>query len=307
MKTFRSWLITGISLIGLIGCANHTIDMPAITDTATEQHLPGKIIWHDLISDTPTQSQHFYTTLLGWTFETVPLNDQMNYRLIRNKGQLIGGMVDQTQLRSQADISQWMPLMATDDIEASIQTVSAQGGKIIAPPTDVLSRGKISVIEDPQGALMALLQTKWGDPADREPVPGDFLWNELWTSDQDSATHFYQSLTQFTIDDHVVAAADEHRYRILKSQDTPRLSIIPNPVEDLDPVWVSYILVENAAVLEAMVAQVEGLGGKVLLPPQDRLIGGKVALIADPSGAGIALQTWPKTPSTSSSQIEAQP
>jgi hypothetical protein len=51
--------------------------------------------------------------------------------------------------------------------------------------------------------------------------------------------------------------------------------------------------VADAAELEAIVARVEDLGGSLLLAPQDRAIGGRVALIADPSGAGVAIQTWP--------------
>ena len=37
----------------------------------------------------------------------------------------------------------------------------------------------------PAGALLALLQTRDGDPADREAEIGDFLWDELWTTDVD--------------------------------------------------------------------------------------------------------------------------
>jgi hypothetical protein len=65
------------------------------------------------------------------------------------------------------------------------------------------------------------------------------------------------------------------------------------PVEDLTPLWVSYLRIEDATALDAIVARVEELGGSILLDPQDREIGGRVALIAGPSGAGIALQTWP--------------
>ena len=42
-------------------------------------------------------------------------------------------------------------------------------------------------------------------------------------------------------------------------------------------------------------ARVEALGGRVALEAQPRPIGGSVAVILGPSGAGIALQTWPLT------------
>jgi predicted enzyme related to lactoylglutathione lyase len=48
--------------------------------------------------------------------------------------------------------------------------------------------------------------------------------------------------------------------------------------------------VDNPAAITARVA---GLGGQVIVEARSRPIGGEVAFIAGPSGAGIALQTWP--------------
>jgi predicted enzyme related to lactoylglutathione lyase len=62
------------------------------------------------------------------------------------------------------------------------------------------------------------------------------------------------------------------------------------PLDGLDPVWVSYIRVENPAQITSRVAD---LGGRVIVEAQPRPLGGEVAFIAGPSGAGIALQTWP--------------
>ncbi len=65
---------------------------------------------------------------------------------------------------------------------------------------------------------------------------------------------------------------------------------MPNPLHDLQPVWVSYLRVDKPA---AITARVDGLGGRVIVEAQPRPLGGEVAFIAGPSGAGIALQTWP--------------
>jgi predicted enzyme related to lactoylglutathione lyase len=68
------------------------------------------------------------------------------------------------------------------------------------------------------------------------------------------------------------------------------VGIMPNPLEELGPVWVSYLRVEDPADIAA---NVEALGGYVIVEAQARSLGGEVAFIAGPSGAGIALQTWP--------------
>ena len=62
------------------------------------------------------------------------------------------------------------------------------------------------------------------------------------------------------------------------------------PLDGLDPVWVSYIRVESPAAITSRVAE---LGGRVIVEAGPRPAGGEVAFIAGPSGAGIALQTWP--------------
>ena len=69
--------------------------------------------------------------------------------------------------------------------------------------------------------------------------------------------------------------------------------------QDLKPVWVSYLRVEDPAAITARVAE---LGGRVIVEAQPRPAGGTVAFVADPSGAGIALQTWPLTDSSEAAQ-----
>ena len=77
---------------------------------------------------------------------------------------------------------------------------------------------------------------------------------------------------------------------LLKAGGAPRAGILPNPFERELPVWVNYIRVDDPA---AITAQVDKLGGTVIIDARPRAIGGKVAFIAGPSGAGVALQTWP--------------
>ena len=146
----------------------------------------------------------------------------------------------------------------------------------------------MAIVVDPQGALLALVQTAEGDPEWQEPGYGDFLWDELWTTDLAGATEFYTNMTGLEEND--VELTEERTYRVLNRDGQPTLGMMNHPFDEKRPVWVTYIRVEDPA---AITARVEELGGTVYLEAQDRPLGGQVALIADPSGAGIALQTWP--------------
>jgi len=281
--------------LAVTGCASLTVDLPSITAAPTGERHPGKIVWRDLLTNDPAASRAFYAGLFGWEFEDVGslagLGSDSAYTLIRHNGELIGGMVDTVALNGRKDISQWIVLMSVDDVEAAVAKASAAGGKLIAGPRDFSRRGTIALISDAGGAIVGLLQTKDGDPADRPPELGDFLWEELWTDDVEKMTSFYEDLggLQATRLDMAREVRDPAGYRVLAAGDRPRLGIMARPLPDLDPVWVSYLRVENPAAITARVAD---FGGRVIVEARPRA-GGQAAFIAGPSGAGIALQTWP--------------
>jgi predicted enzyme related to lactoylglutathione lyase len=289
----NKWIALGsMLLVGTLGCAAIEVSLPAITDAPTGEREAGRIVWRDLITDNPAESRRFYEELFGWEFEAVGglfgLGGEDAYSLIRHNGRLIGGMVNEARLENESDdINQWVVLMSVDDIDQAVAQFAA-AGEVLTPPTDVADRGTMAVVVDPQGALLALVETRDGDPLRRTPEFGDFLWDELWTNEVEPATGFYSELVGFDKED--VAVGETGSYRVLSKGGNPTAGVMPHPFEKERPVWVTYLRVEDP---DAITARVESLGGKVYVEPQDRPLGGRVALIAGPSGAGIALQTWP--------------
>lgn len=280
----------------LAACAATNINLPSVTETPTAERFPGKVIWRDLLTHDVQGSQKFYAELFGWEFEAIGssagLDSDSVYTLIRHNGNLIGGMIDTLVLNNRNDISQWVVLMSVEDIDAAVATVKEKGGEVMTPPTNLQQRGMLAVVRDAEGALLGLLQTRDGDPVDRAPEVNSFLWDELWTTDVDNATAFFEEVAgleaaSWDIDDDQASGAT---YRLLIAGETPRIGIMPNPLEGLDPVWVSYLRVDNPAAITARVAD---FGGRVIVAARPRPLGGEVAIIAGPSGAGIALQTWP--------------
>jgi predicted enzyme related to lactoylglutathione lyase len=288
-------VLIGALLLALAACASTRFDVPALTAPGEGSALPGKIVWHDLLTDTPDETMAFYGGLFGWTFEPLDVLGA-NYTLIRHQGRMIGGMVDQNRLATSEDISQWVVVLSVADVEQASRTLADAGGTVFTPPTSLGERGIISVVADPEGAVLALLQTNDSDPMDEgaEPLVGGFLWDELWAKNSASAAAFYQRLAAFDLEQ--LETGPEQApvaYKVLSSQGVPRLGIRQRPAEDLQPTWASYLRVADEAGLNDIVARTESLGGQVLMPVTRRPRGGHVAVIAGPSGAGIALQTWP--------------
>lgn len=274
------------------GCASLVPDLPSITESPTNTHHGGKVVWHDLLTNDIDGSRKFYGELFGWEFESPGIDlgfSDDGYLLIRHNGNLIGGMVNTNSLGKTENISQWITMISVSDINAAVVSITDGGGKLLAPPRNLEHRGQLAIAEDPTGAIFALIQTRDGDPADREPQHNDFLWDELWTGDVAGTTEFYSAVAGYEREDHEMGESNRS-YGVLTTSGKPRAGIMTNPFEDERPVWVNYIRVEDPA---AITARVESLGGKILVEAQPRPIGGTAAFIAGPSGAGIALQTWP--------------
>lgn len=290
--------ITGVAMtaIILVACAAANVNLPSITDTPTNERLPGKIVWHDLLTNDVEASKRFYGELFGWQFQSVGtssgLSSDSAYTLIRHNGRMIGGMIDTVALNGRSDISQWVVVMSVDDVDIAADRFADDGGEVLTPPRDLERRGRLAVVQDDAGALLALLETRDGDPADYEPEMNGFLWNELWTDNVDQATSFYVNAVNLDYEDRDTDGIDgtPANYRLLKSSGTPRAGILQRPLDDLPPVWVSYLRVEDPAAIASRVAD---YGGRVIVEAHPRALGGKVAFVAGPSGAGIALQTWP--------------
>jgi predicted enzyme related to lactoylglutathione lyase len=284
-------LVAVLMLVGISACSTLNINLPAVTDAPSSERLAGKIVWHDLLTNDIDGSRKFYGGLFGWTFEEVPITlgfgHSGNYLLIRHKGELIGGMVDTERLGTKVNNSQWVVLMSVDDVDTAAQNVVDAGGEIMTPPTDLNERGRIAVVRDNAGALFAILQTRDGDPVDTSAAFGSFMWDEVWVPDAAATAMFYERIAPF----HPVSKETSQGavYRGLGVDGRPRMGILQSPITDLPPTWASYIRVEDMSVLDRVVS----LGGEILLPVEDREIGGQVALIAGPSGAGVVLQTWP--------------
>jgi predicted enzyme related to lactoylglutathione lyase len=275
----------------LSGCAAVTYNLPPIAESGIDS-VSGRVVWRDLISDTPAATERFYSTLFGWEFRDAGVD---GYKVILHDGQPIAGLVDQTKLPARQDISQWISVFSTPELESALARASDAGGRVLTPPTSLGERGRVAVVEDGEGVAFALLDSRGRDPREYEqlPPPGSFLWTELWSADVAAAADFYQTLAGYEVaPPEIDEAALDVSYRILRAGGQPRAGIRSRPDKGIQPMWVNYVRIADGDALQNIVGRVPELGGEVLVPPTPRPAGGEVAIIRGPSGAGFALQTW---------------
>jgi predicted enzyme related to lactoylglutathione lyase len=279
----RRWL-AGVSvlvavLLVILACAQ---PMPTVPPLGTDDtRLPGKVVWHDLVTPEFEKTKAFYEGLLGWTFED--LSD--GYSLASLNGRPVAGIA---KLDLAGRVGHWLSLVSVTNIDAVHEQALAAGAASMKAPFELPGRGKVAVLKDPQGAAFGIVQSSQGDPNDRKADPNDWLWNEIWTDDVASAAQFYTSVLGYEVGEKTVSGV---AYRFLKHGDTPRLGLLKKMAPELENTWVSFIRVEDVA---GAVAKVESLGGQVLVAPQANIRNASLAILTDPSGAGFILQEWTK-------------
>lgn len=120
------------------------------------------------------------------------------------------------------------------------------------------------------------------------PVSGDFCWNELATTDAEAAKKFYAALFGW---EYKAGDVEGAPYNEIMANGKPVGGIHQMGAEfggPMPPHWMPYVSVDD---VDAAAARVEGLGGKVCVPPCDIPHVGRFCVINDPAGAAISLIT----------------
>jgi len=270
----------------LSGCATKTT-LPPLSDQASARENPGQIIWHDLATRDLAVAQAFYGQLFNWDFEKIG-SGAREYTLIRNRGEIIGGMFKFEDGEKDNAHGEWLLNLATSDIEATVQVFADNGGKIIEPPRDFPDRGRAAFIEDSQGALLILLDSAAGDPAPTPEVPlGGWLWHELWTHDKAEALASYQRA--FGYETEAVDASAARNYHLLLKNGEPTAGILEMQTQAVRPHWVPFIRVQSVA---NTVATAKAMQANVILEPDPDIRDGKVALLQGPTGEPLVVQEF---------------
>jgi len=253
------------------------MDLPPVTQEPTGQRHPGKFIWHDLLTPDTLAARTFYGELFGWSFR-----EESGYIQILNGSRPIGGMLRIRPQQREKVEAQWLASMSVPDLENAADQVESSGGRIINGPLDLGMRGTALLIADPDGAQLLLLDTRGGDPEDREPGLGDWLWNELWTLQPDRAAAFYRKLGKYE------EVLKGEGYRVLLNEGHWRAGIRRIESPTYAGRWVPVVRVEDPA---SLLKKVESLGGTVWVRPEESR-NGQTALISDNTGALLILQHW---------------
>jgi hypothetical protein len=255
--------------------------------TIRDATLPGTPCWTDLWTSDVEGSRRFYGELFGWE-ALDPDPSYGGYFTFARKGVwTAGGMGDMGDVKAN---NAWKPYLASDDVTKTIEAAQAAGGQVAVPGTPVGDLGVQGVLIDPTGATIGVWQAgTWPGFAVVEE-DGAPSWFELHTADYAGALAFYREVFGFEVN--TISDSEEFRYSTLRrsGEETDLAGVCDDSKvlgEGEAAHWAIYWELDD---VDAGVAKVQALGGQVYQGP-DSTPYGRIAVVADPSGAKFMLRT----------------
>lgn len=238
---------------------------------------PGMPIWIDLATTDLSRAQDFYSTLLGWEFDS--LCD--TYVIAKCKGMPVAGFGAVPEDKS----SLWGILLYAPDLQEAHDRAVDLGATSILAPQEVGRGGKMAVIVDPSGATVGIKQPAMNEPFFAAGEPGTPVWYELMVGSEYEATlKFYHELADWDIAVH--SNSENLKYATGEREGAALCGLWDtSDLEETPSMWMVYL---GVADVDHAAKMVKKLGGTVIRKPWDAEIG-RMCTIQDPGGALLNL------------------
>ncbi|NYE95635.1 hypothetical protein FHU41_001885 [Psychromicrobium silvestre] len=251
-----------------------------------ESYQQGTPCWADLSTTDFEASKGFYSQLFGWEFEDMPVGNGLSYSMAKKKGEWVTGMMAKIPGMDDSP-SFWATYLAVDDADQAAAQVAGAGGQLLMPVDEVPNgSGRMFLASDPAGAVIGFWEAGNHRGSGLVNEPGAVIWNELTVPDPAAVTGFYQAVVG--MESSTAPAGDLPSYteflvggKSIAGATTPAMLGVP-------PHWGIYF---NVANVDETLEQAQASGGSVVAPAFDVPGIGRMAVLADPTGAMFSLMS----------------
>lgn len=265
--------------------------------------------WIDIEPDDVEAAKAFYGTLLGWEFtEATPPESPYRYFIAHVAGEDAAGIGGPGEPTGAGETAEWQTYLAVDDADSFEATVTAAGGRIVAPPTSPGPAGTWAGFADPAGAEFRVWQAARRLGAQIANTPGAWNFSFLHTAKPETAKAFYHKIFDWEFTDlagtamvrrpgygeHLATTIDpgiyERQFAVGAPPDFADAVAWVVPAEG-EPHWqVSFTVADR----DDSAATAERFGGKVLGTTDSEWT--RDAVVRDPQGAIFTISQF--TPAT---------
>jgi hypothetical protein len=245
----------------------------------------GTVVWVDLSTTDVEGAIHFYERLLGWHYDETE-SAMGPYIVARVADGEVGGMMGQASDEAAAGIPPaWTVVVGTDHLDATLALARDLGGSVLQAPMSIPGGARISVIADPAGAVLALMEARPAETGMVWAARGGVCWVDCLSRDPTVSQRFYEQLLGWKGEEgtggHVVFSFHGERVGGL-------MAMPPTVPPEAPSNWLVYF----AADVAAACARAGELGGRVL-ESTNEIEDGRFAVLADPAGAVFAVFEGP--------------
>ena len=122
---------------------------------------PGALCWTELTTPDVPGAKSFYSDVLGWETDDQPMGE-FTYTVVRpadggeSSGQ--GGIMPLSpEMAAAGATTRWQLYFEVADCDATAAAVTANGGTVVVPASDIPDVGRFAVALDPDGAQFAVI------------------------------------------------------------------------------------------------------------------------------------------------------
>lgn len=117
----------------------------------------GSIVWTDLTVPDAEGVRDFYSAVVGWRSEPVDMGEYTDFNMCAPGSGTPSVGVCHARGGNAGLPAQWLIYITVEDVNASASACREQGGKVLMEPKSMGEHGTYCVIEDPAGAVAALI------------------------------------------------------------------------------------------------------------------------------------------------------
>jgi predicted enzyme related to lactoylglutathione lyase len=255
----------------------------------------GRFVWYELLTSDVPGAIAFYTETVGWKTQAWETGDYTMF--VGSQGPL-GGLTRLPEAAKQMGAPPyWQANIEVANVDETIDKVKQLGGKVFHAE-DVPTVGRLAIIADPQGAVVAVFTPATAMASHDVARPGEFSWHELYTTDHEAAFEFYRQIAGWErLGEFDMGPMGKYLLWGRGGKQLGGMMTKPKDMKtpdgrDIPPSWLYYVTTED---LDAALARAKAKGATVINGPMEVPGGQRIVQLLDPQGAAIALVSPPTT------------
>ncbi|MFZ2890503.1 VOC family protein [Sulfuricurvum sp.] len=119
----------------------------------------GAFSWFELLTGNVEGAKKFYGELFGWEFKKAD-NVDFDYQVVSLNGQEMAGIMDIQHCDDEKIPPHWGNYITVTDIKATLEKAKELGANVIVEITPIPKVGDFAIIQDPQGAVISMIEYK---------------------------------------------------------------------------------------------------------------------------------------------------